>query len=452
MISEGIRMKIALVFIGIIVLLVPLLPFTVQGDGATLYSRIQMFLGYSLGGISFLLSLLTLFLACSAIANEIRDQHIFMVVSKPIPRWQFFLGKWLGIATLNAGILFIAGLAVYLFIVLYMRHLPTSVPGDQERVANQVLTARPAQSPEPPDFEAYADQYMRALREQGGLDDLTPAVVQKRRDEALEQLKRQWRSIAPGDFMDFKFSNLIVDRESDQQLFLHIKPVSPSGVDFLPVMLRWQSGDQGEPDTVDQVWEKTDFVVDQEYDIPLRAKSVNSKGELYVKLQNLDPRNTVMFEGNESLQLLFRMGSFEGNLARGLIMIWCKLAFIAAAGLLLSTFLSFPVACLGTVLVVIVSYASGFLSEAIEAAHVRTTGEDPLWILGPLLRPVASFFVWLTPDFSAFDPVDNIVGGRLVTLMWVLKAILVLVVIKGLVLGLIGGVVLSRREVGRPTL
>ena len=59
MIAEGIRMKSALVFMVIIVILLTVIPLTVAGDGVTVKSRAQSFLSYSLGSVGFLLSLLT---------------------------------------------------------------------------------------------------------------------------------------------------------------------------------------------------------------------------------------------------------------------------------------------------------------------------------------------------------------------------------------------------------
>ena len=33
-----------------------------------------------------------------------------MVAVKPIPRWKIWIGKWLGILTLNAGLLLVCGI------------------------------------------------------------------------------------------------------------------------------------------------------------------------------------------------------------------------------------------------------------------------------------------------------------------------------------------------------
>src|SRR5580765_5037267 len=136
MIAEGLRMKIALVFIAILVLVLPIMPFTLAGDGVTLTSRVQSFLTYSLTLAGVLLSLLTLFLSCATIANEIRGKQIWMVASKPIPRWEFFAGKWLGIVLMNAVLLLMTGAAVWGF-AQYLSRRPTNVPDDRERLQTE---------------------------------------------------------------------------------------------------------------------------------------------------------------------------------------------------------------------------------------------------------------------------------------------------------------------------
>ena len=59
MIAESIRTRVAVVFIVIMAAILLSLPFLVAGDGVTLKSRVQSHLAYSLGSVSFLLSLLT---------------------------------------------------------------------------------------------------------------------------------------------------------------------------------------------------------------------------------------------------------------------------------------------------------------------------------------------------------------------------------------------------------
>ena len=415
MIAEGIRMKSALVFIVIILILLPVIPLTVVGDGVTLKSRAQSLLSYSLGSVGFLLSLLTVFLACGALSNEIRQKHIFLVASKPIPRWQFFLGKWLGISTLNAVLLVLTGLTVWGFTQFYLKTRPT-FEEDRKALAGEVLTVRYGAKMVKPDLTARVEDRLRKLREDGRLDDTGASVQELIRKQIRGDLEKAWRTIGPGQIREFAFRRLLVDRDEPGQIYMRFKPTSPTGVDYLTFRILWQCGDRADVDTLTDIQQK-EFIVNRFHSVPIPNRTVNKEGTLFIRMQNTDPRNSILFEGADSFEVLYDIGTFHWNLFRALSIIWCRLAFLAVLGLLASTFLSFPVACMVAFLVLLVASSSGFLSEALEWTDIGTAGKDPMWIVGPVLRPLANFFVWIVPDFSKFDPVGTVVAGRVVPLI-----------------------------------
>jgi hypothetical protein len=159
----------------------------------------------------------------------------------------------------------------------------------------------------------------------------------------------------------------------------------------------------------------------------------------------------VAFEGDEAFELMMDIGTFHWNLFRALSVIWCRLAFLAAVGLMASTFLSFPVACMGCFLVLLISSSAGFLSEAISQVTPESWQSDPLWFFGPVLRPLSKAFVWLLPDFSQYDAAGNVVGGRLVPLYWVIWSAVTLLAMKGMVIAAAGSLILTKRELAQPT-
>jgi hypothetical protein len=112
--DEAIRMKLALVFIVLLVLVLPILPFVLGGEEPLRY-RVQSFLTYSLTATATLLSLMTIFLACRTLTREVEDKQLFTLAVKPISRTGFLFGKWLGIIVLNGVLLATAALAIYCF-------------------------------------------------------------------------------------------------------------------------------------------------------------------------------------------------------------------------------------------------------------------------------------------------------------------------------------------------
>src|SRR5215470_463805 len=88
------------------------LPILIKDDG-TARGFTQIVLTYTLSAISVLLGFSTLWLSCGTLARDIEECQMQVVVSKPIARWQIWLGKWLGIVSLNAALLGISGACVY---------------------------------------------------------------------------------------------------------------------------------------------------------------------------------------------------------------------------------------------------------------------------------------------------------------------------------------------------
>lgn len=110
--AEAVRMRIAVVFIAGIVIAIPIFATQGTGDG-TIKGRVQMFIQYSLGFSAFLLAVLTVIVSTRSLSAEIAGRQIFGMVSKPIPRWQIVVGKWLGVTLLNALMLIFATGATY---------------------------------------------------------------------------------------------------------------------------------------------------------------------------------------------------------------------------------------------------------------------------------------------------------------------------------------------------
>src|SRR6266513_1907812 len=108
-IKAAFRFRLVLMLSIILLGGVVLLPMIIKDDG-TARGFTQILLTYTLSLITALLGLSTLWLACGTLARDIEECQIQMVAVKPIPRWQIWLGKWLGIMSLNAVLLALSGI------------------------------------------------------------------------------------------------------------------------------------------------------------------------------------------------------------------------------------------------------------------------------------------------------------------------------------------------------
>lgn len=446
-VAEALHYKLVVAWVLVILLLVFALPPVISGDGATMKSRIQSYLEVSLSLIGGGLGLLTVGLSAFTLPNEILRKQIFMVASKPIPRWQILVGKWTGIGLLNAGLLLFSGAAVWGF-AWYLRQEPTTYE-DHMAIEQEVFKVRQdAKLEKPADLAARVEASVRKMREDGDLTEDRAEEVLKNR---LEEMDRNWRSLAPRSGQTYTFKNLRVNPSEPDYLHIRLKPNTASGVDDLKFEVVWAAGDPKDPNTL-MAETPAELPVKRATTLIVPARCVGSDGTLQFHLLNLSPRDTMIFEANEDLQLLYGFGTFHWNLMRTLAIIWCRLAFVSILGLFFSTFLDFPVAFVCTLLLFLIPLLSGFLVESLDGAKMRPDGKDPIWgplKLGYVLVPVGQAVVFALPDFSKYDAAGNVVDGRYVPALWLVHAVIALVVGWCGVMGALGCALLTRRELAR---
>lgn len=208
--AEAVRMKISLVFIVILLLLLAFIPTTLD-SGSYLRFRVQQWLTYGLGLSYAVLALLTVFLSVATVTFEQRDKIIWQTMTKPVRPWEYLLGKWLGVMTLNLVLLLVSAGGVFLF-TEYLRNKPAdgessymvdidgnpTLPGsdklpseDRQILEDQILAARVSVKPiswllDDDSVRFYAD--LRIAQD----DSLTvadrPRIEQELRDNQREVL------------------------------------------------------------------------------------------------------------------------------------------------------------------------------------------------------------------------------------------------------------------------
>src|SRR3954462_1691225 len=135
--------RLFLVVAGLLLAAVVGLPMMIKDDG-TARGFTQILLTYTLSAITGLLGLSSLWLACGTLARDIEDCQMQVVAVKPIARWRIWLGKWLGIMSLNAALLAISGASVYFLLQWRSNKLPVE---EQAVLRNEVLVARGSARP-----------------------------------------------------------------------------------------------------------------------------------------------------------------------------------------------------------------------------------------------------------------------------------------------------------------
>ncbi len=453
MIAEGLRMKIAMVFLVLIGLVVLGLPFSIQGD-SSLTGAVQSFLAYGLSATSVLLGVLTIFMSRS-LADELAQRQIFLVMTKPIPRYQYILGKWLGITVLNSLFLCCSSLTIYAM-VHYIKHThpPIDQRYDEAQLKNEVLVARHALSCTLPDFRKPAEREFQRNLEEGLYENVPDFNFKKEQARLANKYEARWRIVRPLGTRVFEFRNVLCRRSPDERVQIRYKTDILQYAPDEVFRARWEAGDPSKGTPLYQI--PVRHVVGRFHTVPVPADAVAEDHSLVVRIYNENPfegerqyQNFIEFRKANEVQALFVVGSFEWNLVRLSILILCKLMFLAAVAILMTTVFSYPVACLGSFTVYVLAGTRSFIMEALDfsSGNVADMFTSVTEFFVQSITYVYSIIHWFIPDFGHYDAVESLVNGQNVSLVWVLQAVFWLVAVKtGMVLGL-AILLFHRREV-----
>ncbi len=435
-------------FIVIAVLLlgaVVALPIIIKDDG-TAQGFTQILITYTLSAIAGLLGLSTLWLACGTLARDIEECQMQVVAVKPIARWQIWLGKWLGIMSLNAALLALAGGSVYVLLLWRAHRLPAD---QQEVLRNEILVARG--SAKPADLNKdIDDETDRLLRERLQKNPVTTADLPEVRKQIREQVAADYQLVPPA-YMRLWEINLGQARDSlkDRPLQLRIKfntsdPNISSSRTFGGI---WRVG----------VPQKTQLYQAEElsmapgtfHEIKLPPNLFDANGLLTVQFLNIDTM-AMLFPLEDGMEVLYPQGGFGLNFVRGLGIILCWMGVLAALGLAAASFLSFPVAAFFALALLGVTFASGTMASAVSEGSIGgynaekgIHGNTPVdFVVIPAFRAVLAI-INLAKEFS---PVDSLSTGRSITWSQLGLAFAQIILLLGGVLALSGMAIFTRRE------
>src|SRR5277367_6286680 len=442
--KAALRFKLFLVIAVLLILAVVGLPLVIKDDG-TAQGFTQIILTYTLSAITALLGLSTLWLSCGTLARDIEECQIQVVATKPIARWQIWLGKWLGIVTLNAALLALSGGCVYGLLEWRANRLPAAV---QKELREQVLVARGSAKEKNYDTEIDANAE-RLLQERLKSNPVTTADLPEVQRQIREQVKAQLQVVPPGTYRPWQINlgfakNYLRDKPLQLRVKFNAAQKSASGT----YLALWQAGAAGTtnfwrtetpmslaPDTV------------HEFQIPPNLFDTN--GVLTIVFVN--PNNTtLLFPLEDGMEVLYPEGGFALNFVRGLGIIFCWMALLAALGLAAASFLSFPVAAFFSLAMLLVILSSGTLADAVESGTV-VGGNEETGVMGhsaadAVLIPLFKGILSVTRLVENFSPIDSLSTGRAITWGELGLAFGQIVLLLGGIIALAGIIMFHRRE------
>jgi hypothetical protein len=418
-VREAVRLRISVGFIVVLLVVLPLIPLFIDPRSPLRY-QIQTFMARGLDLAYICAACMTLTLGCATVAFEIRDRQIWQLMTKPLARLQYLLGKWAGIVALDAVLLLVCGIGIFLF-VQWMRLRPAMDDGDRLAVRDEVLVAR--ESCRPPYLPMTRDELNAAVDSavasdsvlKSDLDAGRRTIEDVRRELGKQQQKdhlARQRQVAPGESRALVFRGLGEARRPGEtvtlRFLLHAGASDTHSV--YPVMFRFKDGS----------WIDRQFIPSQSGVLPVPAELIDDQGTLEVEFMNVafDPKSKAFLPGpftfnwdEDAVEVLYRVGGFEGNYLRAMTVNLVKFSFLAMLAVCSATFLSFPVACLLSFAIFLAGSLSPFLAESL---RFQTLDFGDGWLgqaVTLVVYAIANAVEFLLRPFGRISANDALVRG-----------------------------------------
>ena len=437
----------AVVFALLLFVLIPALGFSATGD-ETLKGRLQTFVSYSLSLTSLMLCLLTIIVSIYTVTSDIEQRQIFTVITKPIRRYQFLLGKLLGVVLLDVMLLGLFSAIIYT-ITIYMPRFTKATEAEIVEANKQFFTARAALTVPEVDVSKKVQKRYDDLKRR---EELPPGTTKEEIISELTKLAQlQERAADVGHQLVWEFENV---KPLAETMFIRFKyDIFPNPPDS-QVYGDWSAGDPqyfkyGEPPETEPYRDFSHKHAARTFhEIEFPSAVVPESGKLAIRFINPPPspwkpgnRAPVIFP-LDGLEVLYKADSFGDNFVRAFLLILFRLIFLACLGILASTFLSFPVAVLFCLVIFFTASFSNFVVESFGYLG-ENVGVAYSYTLKQVIR--------LLPQFDRYNPTKSLVPARLLEWSMLAKCVGYMICIKALLLLVLSLVIFKCREIARIT-
>ncbi len=360
---ESVRTRLVAALAAVVALIIVGMPFILEGDG-TPVGIARMTLLYPLGTAFAFLAVTAPWTAAAALASDVRGKTLQLVRVKPVRMWQLWLGKWLGLLSLNALLLACAFLGV-----LVRLKATGALESDDIRIAKRRI------APELPSLESQIrmmEENVAATYENG----MAPRERRELRASLRRRLPYASASLRSGEKWEWHFQPRRLPREGEQiwlRLALHSDALSQKQ----PVARIYIAGDKGSPGQL-APYDIYDFSA-REHVISLTAPDTAGSSRLDLTIANLGDKDAppLMVQPRQGLFLLLRAGRLEANMARAYAILLSILALLLAIGLAAGAFFSLPVAVFASSCLIVAVIASAYAVSDPDLLDPESLGAMP---------------------------------------------------------------------------
>jgi len=443
-IAQAIRVRAAFVIMVVYLVLVPLLPFVVKGDG-TLGGQLHVVISYSFITAGLLLGILTLAMSTTTLWSEIHEKQIYLLESKPVSRWKVLLGKLLGILTINVVLLLFMALVTWTCVTVLARR--GKWPRVERFKANdQVLTARRVARPVADTVAKDVDTAYAELKRRNMLPPKKAEAEIKRllADEFVVALN----AVRPRAYRQWRFDGLKYARRPKSTITLRFKFACSERSLGSNVQVGWEIGD---PQTPFYVRSRGAYKPNEVHEEHIASSFIKPDGTLDVRFYNLDHRNVILvFSGDDAMDVLVPIGGFAANLARGLWLVFVEVIFLAILGLACSTFMSFPVSPVVAVSLYLLIFLAGAmqheLNQGLDVFGTRRGESRAVDLAEKVVRGLITVIRHVLPPLDKYPASERVSSGEEISWFLVLDATFWIALVRGGILFVLGALIFQRRE------
>ena len=452
---SALRSHIFQLLLAVLTVCIIALPLTIAGDG-TAYGYIQVSLKYNMSVVAFILSMSSIWLACSVMTQDMESYQLHMIVSKPVSRMKIWMGKCFGVLLINAFLLLISCTVIY-GIVIWQFNRSKFPPDEKKKIENEVMTARRVFYPELPNLNAMArEEYAKRLA-----SAKTSAVKDEKEEVALKELRRQ--IIAKMSELPYSaskiwfYKNLPIELKAPLYLRYRVYVDKISSKDQRETYGMWhvavarkpdkKDAKQGKEDELITYWEPRGYGPEKIMcgvfnEITLNPAVVTPDGTVTISFTNLDQAGkNLHFQVPDGPKMLIRVAGFLENYIRAVFLVLLQLVVLTALACAASSVLSMP-----TAIFMVVSYLLfGTFSTFLVGAGIDV---PDLGITDYFAYYLSVILLWLVIPLQVFDMSSLVSNGELIEFSLMAKIFFKFFIVKGLPLFLLGIWLYRRREMG----
>lgn len=399
---SAVRRRMVLSMLVLLALVLVTFPLFLKGDG-TAEGSFAVLVRYTFGAAGFLVFLSTLWSACCTVAPELENRQAFMLLTKPVPAWEIWMGRTLGAGLLGSILMLGSGLTLYMMI------------------------------------PARLDGFDQLIEKQAAHESLLPDAGPS---------DRPGRAVAPEQSHSWHFELKEKNRSGRPPMLRFL--LRSSSIGNPPIRASWNVQTESGRVFLDT---NGTWYANRPYYLAL-PEEAGTADELAVTIINDSPvRNYSLFVQQDGVQLLVYRSSFLMNYTKILGIYVMHILFLAAVGVTLSIAFSTPVAIAAGAFVMLLLGMSDYIREMADSAIIFTQHTHQHEPLDPSRLDITFKFI-----FQCFNLVLQPVGHppvieKLVTGAWIpatelLHLALSKLVAAGGLVGLAGSYRLSRLEGG----